>query len=156
MVLKRITVLLVACFALFLHAQAAFASPGGAHRAEASSETGLKPVQVFDVQAGKVVKTIPNDRQFQTFASSWISSITGLAPQLTSDASCSFVYRIPLEKKVTFKANDIAVASDDLFLFYCKDKPPLLLVFDDARKPYLFLFGADIKPFIQKVGIPAS
>ncbi|WP_028610587.1 hypothetical protein [Paenibacillus harenae] len=156
MVFKRLTAMLIACCSLFLYAQLAFASPDGAHRIEHATETGLKPVQVFDVQAGKVVKTIPNDQQFQAFAASWTSSITGLAPQLTSDASCSYVYRVPLEKPVTIKVNEVIVASDDLFLFYCKDKPPLLLVFDENRKPFLFLFSADITPFIKKVGIPAS
>jgi hypothetical protein len=39
-------------------------------------------------------------------------------------------------------------------LFYCQDNPPLMLVFDDARKPYLLLFDKDIKPFIRKVGVP--
>ncbi|WP_246096085.1 hypothetical protein [Paenibacillus sinopodophylli] len=156
MLSKRIAAMLLACCSLFLFAQLASAhSEHGAHRAT-STETGLKPVQVFDVTAGKVVKTVPNDAQYQSFASSWVNSISGLAPQVTNDESCSYVYRIPLAKPVTIKSNDVVVTSDDLFLFYCKDKPPILLVFDEKRRPYLFLFKADIKPFIQKVGIPAS
>lgn len=149
---KRIAAMLLACCSLFLYAQVAAAHPA---LSTPSSEAGLKPVQVFDVAAGKVIKTIPNDADFQAFAASWVKSITGLAPQLTSDESCSYVYRVPLEKAVSIKVNEITVASDDLFLFYCKDKPPLLLVFDEKRRPYLFLFKADIKPFIQKVGVPA-
>lgn len=149
---KRIAAMLLACCSLFLYAQVAAAHPA---LSTPSSEVGLKPVQVFDVAAGKVIKTIPNDADYQAFAASWVKSITGLAPQLTSDESCSYVYRVPLEKAVSIKVNDITVASDDLFLFYCKDKPPLLLVFDEKRRPFLYLFKADIKPFIQKVGVPA-
>jgi hypothetical protein len=149
---KRIAAMLLACCSLFLFAQVAAAHPA---LSTPSTEVGLKPIQVFDVVAGKVIKTIPNDAGYQAFAASWLDSITGLAPQLTSDESCSYVYRVPLEKAVSIKVNDITVASDDLFLFYCKDKPPLLLMFDEKRRPYLFLFKADIKPFIQKVGVPA-
>ncbi|WP_054024542.1 hypothetical protein [Bacillus sp. FJAT-28004] len=150
---KRIAAMLVACCSIFLFAQIA-----SAHQALSapSPETGLKPVQVFDVAAGKVTKTIPNDAKYQAMAASWVDSITGLAPQITNDSSCSYVYRVPLEKAVTIKSNDVSVSSDDLFLFYCKDKPPLLLVFDEKRRPFLFLFKADIKPFIEKVGIPAA
>ncbi|MGO4544907.1 hypothetical protein AB4Z29_08915 [Paenibacillus sp. 2TAB23] len=153
---KRIAAMLLACCSLFLFATLASAYP--AHRAHTApaTETGLKPVQVFDVAAGKVIKTIPNDAQYQSFASSWVNSISGLAPQVTNDESCSYVYRVPLAKAVTIKTNDVSVTSDDLFLFYCKDKPPILLVFDEKRRPYLFLFKADIKPFLQKVGVPAS
>lgn len=150
---KRLAVMLLACCSLFLYARIAAAQPA---LSSPGSEVGLKPIQVFDVAAGKVIKTIPNDASYQAFAASWIGSITGLAPQVTNDESCSYVYRIPLEKAVTIKTNETIVASDDLFLFYCKDKPPLLLVFDEKRRPYLFLFKADIKPFIQKVGIPAT
>ncbi|MGO4693166.1 hypothetical protein AB4Z50_02685 [Paenibacillus sp. 2TAB26] len=151
---KRIAAMLLACCSIFLFAN--FASAHQALSGAPNPETGLKPVQVFDVAAGKVTKTIPNDAKYQEMASSWVGSITGLAPQMTNDSSCSYVYRVPLEKAVTIKANDVSVSSDDLFLFYCKEKPPLLLVFDEKRRPFLFLFKADIKPFIDRVGIPAA
>ncbi|CAM4402371.1 hypothetical protein FHS16_001829 [Paenibacillus endophyticus] len=153
---KRIAAMLLACCSLFLFAQLASAYPAHQAHTAPATETGLKPVQVFDVAAGKVIKTIPNDAQYQSFASSWVNSISGLAPQVTNDESCSYVYRVPLAKAVTIKSNDVSVTSDDLFLFYCKDKPPILLVFDEKRRPYLFLFKADIKPFLQKVGVPSS
>lgn len=131
-------------------------SVANAAQPEPSPNQPLKPVQVFDVAAGKVVKTIPNDSEFQQFAQTWLDSITGLAPQVTSDKSCSYVFRVPLSKAATIKVNEISVVSDDLFLFYCKDKPPILLVFDEKRRPYLFLFKADITPFLKKAGLTAS
>ncbi|MCU6708297.1 hypothetical protein M6D81_06180 [Paenibacillus sp. J5C_2022] len=116
----------------------------------------LLPVQAFDVAAGKVIKSVPNDSEFQEMAMSWLKSVTGLAPQLTADDSCSYVYRLPLSSPATVKAGDISIVSNDLFLFYCKDKPPTLLLFDQNKRPYLFLFNADIAPFIKKIGIPAG
>lgn len=124
--------------------------------AATSSDQALRPVQVFDVAAGKVVKTIPNDNAFQKMAGEWTSSVTGLAPQMTTDQACSYVYRVPLAKPATLASGNISVTSSDLFLFYCKEQPPVLLAFDDQRRPYLFLFKADIAPFIKKVGLPAS
>lgn len=129
---------------------------GTAVTAASSPEQMLRPVQVFDVAAGKVVKTIPNDSTFQKMASEWTSSVTGLAPQVTTDQACSYVYRVPLAKPVTISSGHLSVTTSDLFLFYCKEQPPVLLAFDDQRKPYLFLFKADIAPFIKKVGLPAS
>ncbi|MCR2802958.1 hypothetical protein [Paenibacillus soyae] len=132
----------------------AFAEAQREDSAASSQEETLRPVQVFDVAAGKVVKTIPNDKKFQKMAKKWTGSITGLAPQLTADQSCTYVYRVPLAKPVTIQTGGISLAASDLFLFYCKEQPPMLLTFDDQRKPYLFLFDADIKPFIKKVGLP--
>ncbi|MCA0754359.1 hypothetical protein KP806_04810 [Paenibacillus sp. N4] len=155
MPLKKWSAALLAICSLLLFAQLASASADFSKPSKVSAEPGQKPVQVFDIAAGKVVKMIPNDPEFQSMAAGWTGSVTGLAPQITSDPSCSYVYRVPLDKPVTVKANEITVTSDDLFLFYCKDKPPLLLMFDSERKPYLFLFSADITPFVKKVGLPA-
>ncbi|MDQ0058132.1 hypothetical protein [Paenibacillus harenae] len=154
--LKRATIMLIACFAMILAGQSASAhATPTAKNNETLSEIGQKPVQVFDVAAGKVVKTIENDADFQKMAADWVSSISDLAPQLSADENCGYVYRVPLANQVTIKVKEISVTTDDIFLFYCKDKPPLLLAFDENRKPFLFLVKADIKPFIQKVGIPA-
>ncbi|QAY66114.1 hypothetical protein [Paenibacillus protaetiae] len=146
MLLKRfLALLMLLCFLLpFSHTAAA----------NAAAPATMRPVQVFDVKAEKVVKSVPNDQQFQHFVTEWMNSVTRFAPQLQVDDSCSYVYRIPLEKPITAQLNDITIHSEDVFLFYCEDKPPMLLVFDDKRRPYLLLFKADIKPFIRKVGIP--
>lgn len=157
MSLKRLSVMLIACMAFLFSSQAAFAGSYGAPAETAPpSDLSQKPVQIFDVQAGKVVKTMPNDDEFQKMAASWIGSVSGLAPQLSVESNCGYVYRVPLREAATIKLNEISVASDDLFLFYCADKPPMLLVFDGNRKPFLFLFKSDIKPFIRKTGIPAQ
>lgn len=126
----------------------------GSAKHDPTNDGAMKPVQAFDVAQGKVVKSVPNDKKFQKMAKSWLKSVTGLAPQLTSDNSCTFVYRVPLAKPTEVVAGSITVTTQDLFLFYCQDNPPLMLVFDDARKPYLLLFDKDIKPFIRKVGVP--
>ncbi|MDQ6418176.1 hypothetical protein RB620_01880 [Paenibacillus sp. LHD-117] len=136
-------------------ARSARAPEAGEKVSNAPSENGLKPVQVFDVAQGKVVKAVPNDKQFQKMAKSWLKSVSGLSPQLTNDNSCTFVYRVPLAKPATIKVDSITVTTQDLFIFYCQDNPPLLLVFDGDRKPYLLLFKEDLKPFIKKVGVPA-
>jgi hypothetical protein len=145
---KRLAALLLVLSLMFVYASSAFAA--------APEDQPFKPVQVFDVKAGKVILSTPNDKQYQEFANKWIASITGLAPQLTNDDSCNYVYRVPLEKPVTISVNGTKLVADDVFLFYCDGKPPLLLVFDEQRRPYLLLFKEDIAPFIKKVGIPAT
>ncbi|XEC92684.1 hypothetical protein AB6A23_14890 [Paenibacillus tarimensis] len=123
--------------------------------AAASEESMLKPVQVFDIQAGKVVKTLDNDKQYQAFAGAWLKSVSGLAPQLQPEEKCGYVYRIPLAKPAVVKYQNLQLQIEDVFMFYCPDKQPVLLVFDMNRRPFLFQFKADIKPFLKKVGIPS-
>ncbi|REK77917.1 hypothetical protein DX130_09415 [Paenibacillus paeoniae] len=152
--------LLMALGALMMFGYAVpFASAAFSESASLSADNpdaALRPVQVFDVAAGRVVSTLPNDKKFQKMADSWIDSITGVAPQMTAGQNCSYVYRVPLAKPATVASGEIKLTTSDIFLFHCKDEPPMLLVFDEQRKPYLFLFKADIDPFIKKVGLPAS
>lgn len=112
-----------------------------------------RQVQAFDVAAGKVIKSVPNSKEYQKFAKTWLSSVTGLAPQLTSDDKCGYVFRIPLDEPTTVKAGATTINTSDVFLFYCPGKPQLLLVFDENRKPYLLQFTADIKPFLKAIDI---
>lgn len=130
-------------------------NPAAAHAADAKAKAPSHPVQVFDVKAEKVVKSVDNDRQYQKFARSWLKSVTGFAPQLKSDDSCLYVYRVPLNKPAKVKVSQTELVVREVFLFNCANKPPLLLVFDDQRRPYLLLFSADIAPFVKKIGIPS-
>lgn len=138
---------------MLLMLSAAF--PLAAHAADAKAKAPNHPVQVFDVKAERVVKSVDNDKQYQKFARSWLKSVTGLAPQLKTDDTCLYVYRVPLYKPAKVKVADTELKVKEVFLFNCDGKPPLLLVFDEQRHPYLLLFSADIRPFVAKIGIPS-
>ncbi|EXX91117.1 VirB6 component [Paenibacillus darwinianus] len=122
--------------------------------AASAPDPSVKPVQVFDVKAGKVVKTIPNDAEYQRYAAEWLSSVTGLSPQLKPNEKCGFVYRVPLSRPIATKVGGQTIEVDDVFLFYCEEFEPVLLVFDAERKPYLLNFKADLKPFLRKIAAP--
>ena len=120
----------------------------------ASEEPAMKPVQVFDVKAGKVVRTIPNDAEYQKIAQGWLKSVTGLSPAMKPDEKCGFVYRIPLLKPQPLAVGKLSFTVRDVFLFHCPDANPLLLVFDEARRPYLLDLTTDLKPFLRKIAAP--
>ncbi|MFC5652091.1 hypothetical protein ACFPYJ_23845 [Paenibacillus solisilvae] len=115
--------------------------------------SGQRQVQAFDVTAGKVIKSVPNSKEYQKFAKTWLGSVTGLSPQLGTNDKCGYVFRIPLDEITTVKAGAETVNTSDVFLFYCPGKPQLLLIFDENRKPYLLQFTADIKPFLKAIDI---
>jgi hypothetical protein len=138
---------------LLLAALVCLAVPASA-LAAMSEEPAMKPVQVFDVKAGKVVRTIPNDAEYQQFAQGWLKSVTGLSPKVRPDEKCGFVYRIPLQKPYPLQVDKLNFAVNDVFLFYCSGAEPILLVFDEARHPYLLELTTDLKPFLRKIAAP--
>lgn len=122
--------------------------------ASSSEDHPLKPVQVFDVEAGKVVHTLPNDTEYQEMAKRWLLSVKGLSPKVSPDDRCGFVYRVPLAEPYTVRVGEVPITVQDVFLFYCKRTDPVLLVFDPNNKPYLLTFDADLSPFLRKIAAP--
>lgn len=122
-------------------------------QAAPDGDTGQRPVQAFDVVAGKVVKTVPNTPELQGHAKNWLKGVTGLSPKLQPDDKCGYVFRIPLDEPTAVKVGDVQMTTQDVFLFYCPKKPQLLLIFDENRKPYLLKFKANIKPFLKKMDL---
>lgn len=126
---------------------------GAAGAVAAAAQSPLFPVQIFDVAAGKVIKTLENDEEYQTIAKGWLASVTGLAPQVKPDEKCGYVFRIPLASVQSIKVNQNEFAVQDVFLFYCPGKPSVLLVFDTERRPYLLSVQTDAAPFLFKAGL---
>lgn len=139
----------------------AWAGVAGAFPAEADTgntapPSKTPPVQLFDMQQERIIKTIPNQEEYQAAAREWLQSVTGLAPQLTIDSRCGYIVRIPLEMPVEIKLASTALKTKDVFLIYCPDRDPLLLVFSEQRKPFLLRISSNVKPFMQKLLAPGS
>lgn len=111
------------------------------------------PVQVFDVEMGKIIKTVPNDARFQQMALEWTKTVTGLAPQMSPGQGYSYVIRVPLAAQTAIRSGSIHFNADNLFLFLAKDKPPLLLAFNSENKPYLFLFRSNTDDFVKRIAL---
>jgi len=113
-------------------------------------------IQVFDVAKGKVVHSIANSPQFQQTAEQWLSQITSLAPEIQPDMKATYIVRVPVAPVKTLTVGQVALKVKEIFLFYYSDtsKEPLLLMFDENKKPYFFHIHEDITPFIQSLNIP--
>jgi len=113
-------------------------------------------VQVFDVAKGKVVHTVANSPQIQKTAEQWLSQITSLAPEIHPDMKATYIVRVPVEPVKTLNVDHVALKVKEIFLFYYSDtsKEPLLLTFDENKKPYFFHIHEDITPFIKSLNIP--
>lgn len=129
------------------------ASAGAAGRTE---QFPARPVQVFDVKAGKVVHSVENDEEFQEMARGWLRSVTGLSPRIRPGEECGFVYRVPLAEPAVVRTGGTSITVRDVFLFHCERNKPVLLVFDPANRPYLLNFDADLRPFLRKIAAPGA
>ncbi len=113
----------------------------------------VHPVQIFDVAAGQIIKTLENGPRFQAYARSWLSGVKGLSPSLGPQDKCGYVFRIPLDQPVPLQVGELSFHVQDVFLFYCIDREPELLVFDAKYRPYLLSVTVDPAPFLSEIGL---
>lgn len=117
-------------------------------------QNNTNSVQVFDVKKGKVVLTTENNEQFQKFAHQWLKGIKSFAPEVQPDMTATYIFRIPMNPPATLQIGSTNLHVAEIFMFYYADKEPLLLIFDENKKPYLFHTSEDVTPFVQYISIP--
>lgn len=111
-----------------------------------------RPVQIFDVAAGQVVRTLANSAEFQAVARQWLHDVQGMSPNFTPDDRCGYVFRIPLKEVHKVQLEKASFEVQEVFLFYCRGKEPEMLAFDLKNKPYLLRVNTDLRPFLALAG----
>lgn len=111
----------------------------------------LPPVQLFDIKAQRIIRTLPNNATFQAEANKWITSVSGISPQLTIGHSSGHIVRIPLLAFTNIVLPKETLQVKDVFLIYCPGKEPLLLVLSKERKTYLLTLNTNVKPFMKQM-----
>ncbi|GAX91193.1 hypothetical protein [Effusibacillus lacus] len=101
-------------------------------------------VEVFDVQAGKVVHTVPNSAEIQKEIRLCLGSITGLSERVNVMPKEGRVCKIPIEPPVKVENEWVNFLVEEVYLMVSDSEKPLLLLFDDENKPYLVEFSHDI------------
>lgn len=115
-------------------------------------ETLAGPVQIFDVALGKVVATLPNTKEMQDQAKTWIGSITGLSPSIKAEPRDGLVIRIPLQQAEPVQSGISGDKVQELFLFASSThpRPFQMLMFTQKGQPLFVLTEAELTPFLHK------
>ncbi|MGZ9584096.1 type IV secretion system protein VirB6 [Paenibacillus marinisediminis] len=116
----------------------------------------IPPVQLFDMQQERIIKTFKNDDFFQNAAKEWLMGVTGMSPQLTIGSNMGYIVRVPLMAPYTVKLNNHSFETRDVFLVYVPNRTPLLLLFSAERKTYLLETKANVGPFMQRMLEPTG
>lgn len=127
-----------------------------AHFMEEQNKQRNNQIQVFDVKKGSVILSVANNEDFQAEAKKWLSDITSLAPEIQPDMGATYIIRVPLTPHQTVNVGNVNLTAKEVFLFYYSDTDdePLLLVFDENKKPYFFHIHEDVTPFLKKLELP--
>ncbi|MFD2115908.1 hypothetical protein ACFSTH_04080 [Paenibacillus yanchengensis] len=117
----------------------------------ASDQTATSQIQVFDIKQEKIVLQVENNKRFQKYANKIIKKMDTLAPQLQISTDCTHIIKLPLLEPREIKLKDQVIVAHELFIFNCENEEPLVLVFSEQRKPFLFQCDTNAKKLMKMI-----
>lgn len=107
------------------------------------------PVEIFDIEQEKVVKTVPNDAAIQKEAKKALEGISGMVVKVNPIPKKGFMIRIFLETAVTVRNEWLDQTVDRVILLFPTDEAPFLLVFDPEDRPLFFHYGGSEEKLLK-------
>lgn len=120
-----------------------------------TAETYTRPVQIFDVSQGKVVIMLPNTKEIQEEAKSWIMAVESLSGQINAGPKDGIVIRIPLQEPVDINPSISSDRAEELYVFAGPNNGAAvnMLIFTQKSQPLLVNARVNLASFIQKHGL---
>ncbi|CAM3458388.1 hypothetical protein [Marinicrinis lubricantis] len=132
----------------------AFAEPSPPYASDKpNTNVDIRPVEVFDVTKGKVVKKIPYTPEIQKETISILKSIDGLVTSLKIDPKKGIALRIPVDPAVQLNHSFFKDQVSDAFIFLARAEKPYMLLFTRDNKPVLVHFKHDVQPLVNLLQI---
>lgn len=94
-------------------------------------------VEVFDIEKEQIVKRIPNSPEIQQDITQYMKTINRAIPPLGQVPKKGKMVRIPLPQPLQIENQWIKANLHEVFLILLPDRDPFVIVYDEARKPYL-------------------
>lgn len=104
-------------------------------------------VEIFDIEAGSVIRSLENSAVFRKEACKYLDSIKGMYGSVKVFPKAGYIVKIPLEPPVKTSGKLPETAgieyADKIYVIFPLQSKPYLLLLDGQSRPYCFKFGAD-------------
>ncbi len=114
-----------------------------------AQETPL--VEVFSIEQGKVIETIPSNASIQKEAARYLANITGIYRKVSPMPKKGTMIKIPLSPEVQVKNRWVDTKVNQVIVVISKKEKPFLMIFDDENNLHLFTFKGDAKTLLSKL-----
>ncbi|TFB24043.1 hypothetical protein E3U55_04315 [Filobacillus milosensis] len=108
-------------------------------------------VEIFDIEAEKVIKIIHKTTEMQTEIEKYVDHITGIYKGLNPVPQSGYMVKIPLNPKIKIDNEWLQSEVDTVIIIIPEDKSPYLLTFDEENLPRVFLFDEDINQLLNEL-----
>ena len=97
-----------------------------------------KQIEIFDIEKGAVIKTVPPNPIFQTEAAKILKNIKGIYKKVNPIPKKGLMVKIPLNPMISVQNQWLHTLVDEIIIFFPEDEDPYIMTFDDENNYYFF------------------
>ncbi|WP_134701676.1 hypothetical protein [Ammoniphilus sp. YIM 78166] len=94
-------------------------------------------LEIYDIEKEQIVKRIPNTPEIQQDVTQYLKTIDRTIPPLGQVPKKGKMVRIPIQPPSQIENQWIKGTIYEVFFILLPDRDPFIIVYDEARKPYL-------------------
>ncbi|WP_010248878.1 hypothetical protein [Acetivibrio cellulolyticus] len=118
-------------------------------------DTPNKPIEIFDITKGEVIKKVHSTRVIQNEAISYLNGISSMYIKVKAFPEKGYIVRIPITPSVQVKnhwLNDYNINSvDEVFILLPEQGNTYLLVLDNKLRPYFYNFIGNVDVLLKNL-----
>lgn len=113
------------------------------------AQEGYNNIEIFDVQAEHVIKTVPWNPMIQDEIVSYLKSITGLYAKFNPVPEKGFAVKVFLDPVVKVENGIMNSFVDEVIVMFPSDDSPFLLAFENESNLICFTFEGDTNKLLK-------
>lgn len=118
-------------------------------------DTPNKPIEIFDITKGEVLKKVHSTRLIQKETISYLNGISGMYVKVKAFPEKGYIVRIPITPPVQVKnhwLNDYSINSvNEVYIMLPEQGNTYLLVLDNKLRPYFFNFIGNVDVLLKNL-----
>jgi hypothetical protein len=111
----------------------------------------LKPVEIFDVSQGIVIKKSQSSEKIQKTAYDYLMNISSLYVKVKALPDKGHIIKIPFEEPKLIQNKWINGNVSEVFVILPEQQKPYLLVLDESRRPFFYNFEGNTYELLKSL-----
>ncbi|WP_216827619.1 hypothetical protein [Alkalihalobacterium elongatum] len=115
-----------------------------------------KPIEIFHIEKGEVIQSVPSTNKIQTEIKKLIKGTTGLSKKFNPIPNEGYMIKVPFERATTIENEWFHDLVDQVVFIFPEDGKPYYLLFNDENTPFFFTFEGNTKPLLRELNFDPS
>lgn len=115
-----------------------------------------KPIEIFHIEKGEVIQSVPSTDKIQTETKKLINGTTGLSKKFNPIPDQGYMIKVPFKRSTKIENEWFHDLVDQVVFIFPKDEKPYYLLFNDENTPFFLTFDGNTDHFLKELNFDPS